>query len=340
MKTEFDFDPSKCFDGRAGLCATVWPMHYPFLIMHAFGGYRQSNCDTPESLSVVLEKCCELIADDTEKPEHLRDLLKRCIKAGDSEAGTLGLGKLPLDELREGRAYVNTTLPLLPNARIQLRRFGDCIGIRVVNDRDEPHEKLAGILSRLAEDGRHFVRHFNQRYGFMLTPDLKGTGNSAYALDVQAELAVMNRYLPDIRWSGGKKLAALLGADFTGHERAGVKVGTYGDAEVFARITYERETNDSDWRLGKVRSTTATELVFGAGAGDKPQIEYFIQAVEPDRSFDPARGDIDYPREQGLMHDLARMLYAGLYQRGFQSMVDHGNSHFLRFRRESEQAAA
>ncbi len=339
MKTEFDFDPSQSFDSRGWLRATVRPMDFPFLILNAFGERRPID-RMPESLSVVLAKCSELIAANTTNHEHLREMVQRCLKAGDSKAGVCGLGNLSLDELRSGRSHVNLTLPLLPNAKIQLRRFGDCLGIRTVNERDEVHEKLADILSRIVDDrGPHYLRRFHQRYSFRLTPKLKAGTGSTYVLDVQEELAAMDRYLPDIKWMGNKRLAADLGGDFTGSERTGVKVGAYGDAAVFARIVYERETDDPDWRLGKVRSTTATELAFGVGTGDGPQIEYFIRTTEPDSSFDPARMDIDYPREQGLLHDLARMLYAGLYQRGFQSAVENGNGHFIRFLRESVRAA-
>lgn len=329
-----ELDTSTLFGGKHYVHATIKPMDFPFLIGHAFNW--RSGAYQPEALQVVLARCFELFVEDMAKPDQLRDVLMRTVKAGRSDSGIFGLGKLPIDELIDGRSYVSTEVGIT-GAKLRLRRYGDSLAIRPVNDRDETHEKMASILGQIVGDGHCYLRHFVQRYSFALTPDLKGASN-AYVLDMQKELAVMDRYLPDIKWAGGKRLAADLGADFTG-KRQGVKVGSYGDADVFARIKYEQEVNDPDWRLGKVRSTTATELVFGQGAGDKPRIEYFIRMVERD-TFDPARTDIDYQREQGLLHDLARMLYAGLYQREFQSMVEHGNGHFIRFWREPEKAVA
>ncbi len=328
-----EFDASKLFSGKCDIHAAIKPMDLPFLIAHAFrnGAYE------PEALQVVLAKCYELFAEDITKPEQLRDVLMRTVKASGSDSGIFGLGKLPLDKLVEGRSYVSTETSSI-GAKLRLRRYGDCLAIRPVNDRDETHEKVASILDRIANDSFSYMRRFIRRYSFGLTPDLKGV-SGAYVLNVQEELATMNHYLPDIKWTGSKRLSANLGADFIGHERGGVKVGSYGDADIFARIVYEREVNDQDWRQGKVRNTTETEFLFSPGAGDKPRIEYFIQMVERD-TFDPARSDIDYRREQGLLHDLARMLYAGLYQRGFQSIVRNGNEHWIRFRCEPEKTAA
>lgn len=331
-----EFDTSKLFGGRHYVHATIKMMDFPFLISHAFNP-RKSGAYEPEALQVVLARCFELFVKDMAKPDQLRDVLMRTVKASGSDSGIFGLGKLPLDKLVEGRSYVSTETGIM-GAKLRLRRYGDSLAIRPVNDRDETHEKMASILGQFVGDGRCYLRHFVRRYGFALTPDVKGM-SGAYVLDMQKELATMNRYLPDIKWVGSKRLAADLGTDFIGHQRAGVKVGGYGDAEIFARIVYEQEAmNDQTWRQGKVRNTTGAELFFNHGAGDKPQLEYFIRMVERD-TFDPARMDIDYQREQGLLHDLARMLYAGLYQREFQSMVEHGNGHFLRFRRELETTA-
>lgn len=328
------FDTSKLFSGKNGIETTVKLMDYPFLITYAFDK-RKKGTYVPDSLRVVLVKCCELAANEAAKPEHLKDMLMRGLKADASESGLLGLDALPLDELFSGRAYV-TMVVGVTGTKIRLRRYGDCLGIRPVNDRDELHEKAAAILARLADDGQGYVRHFIQRYSFALDPDLRKTG-TAYVLDVYQELMTMERYLPDIKWLSSKRLTADLGADFTG-ERQGVKIGVYGDASVFARIVYEQEVDDQDWRLGKVRSTTTTELVFGVGAGSRPRIEYFVQTADLDRSWDPAPIDIDYQREQGLNRDVARMIYAGLYQRGFQSIVRSGNEHWIRFRQEPESA--
>lgn len=330
-----ELDTSKLFSGKCDIHATIKPMDLPFLINHAFNW--RNGAYEPEALQVVLARCYELFAEDITKPEQLRDVLMRTVKASGSDSGIFGVGKLPLDKLVEGRSYVSTETGII-GAKLRLRRYGDCLAIRPVNDRDETHEKMADILNRIVMGGRYYLQHFVQRYSFGLTPPLKGV-SGAYALNVQDELAAMDRYLPDIKWTGSKRLAADLGADFTSHQRAGVKVGSYGDAVIFARIVYEREVNDQDWRQGKVRNTAGNELFFGAGAGDKPRIEYFIQMMERE-SFDPARADINYQHEQGLLHDLARMLYAGLYQRRFQSIVQNGNEHWIRFRREPEQAAA
>gem|GEM_PF-4211166 len=332
-----EFDKSKLFSGTCGIGASVKPMSHPFLITHAFDDRRQSEVYVPDALRVVLAKCCERMADEIAKPDHLRDMLMRGLKAYAGEAGLLGLDNLPLDELFDGRSDVSMVIGMT-GTKIRLRRYGDCLAIRPINEQDEPHEKMMSILTRLAEDGQSYVRHFIQRYGFILTPDLKER-SGACVLDAEQELDVMNHYLPDIRWFGNKRIAADLGADFTSHQRAGVKVGEYGDANIFARIVYEREVNDADWRQGKVRNTTMTELAFGAGAGEKPQIEYSIRTIDHDQSWDPAPMGIDYQREQGLLHDLARMLYAGLYQRGFQSRVKNGNDHWVRFRRVPVKAA-
>lgn len=330
-----EFDTSKLFSGKCDIHATIKPMELPFLIAHAFN-WRNGTYE-PEALQVVLARCYELFAEDITKPEQLRDVLMRTVKANGSDSGIFGLGKLPLDKLVEGRSYVSTETSIL-GAKLRLRRYGDSLAIRPVNDRDETHEKVAGILDRIANDRFSYLRRFIRCYSFGLTPDLKGV-SGAYVLNVQEELATMNRYLPDIRWTGSKRLGADLGADFTGHERRGVKVGSYGDADIFVRIIYDQEIKDQAWRQGKVRNTTGTELFFNPGAGDRPRIEYFIQMVERE-TFDPARSDIDYQREQGMLHDLARMLYAGLYQRGFQSIVRNGNEHWIRFRREPEKATA
>ncbi|MBP9727874.1 MAG: hypothetical protein KBD27_00690 [Candidatus Moranbacteria bacterium] len=327
------FDTSKLYGGKCDIHAAIKPMDLPFLINHAFNW--RNGAYEPEALQVVLARCYELFAEDITKPEQLRDVLMRTVKASGSDSGIFGLGKLPLDKLVEGRSYVSTETSII-GAKLRLRRYGDCLAIRPVNDRDETHEKVAGILDRIVNDGYSYMRRFIRRYSLGLTPDLKGV-SGAYVLNVQEELATMNRYLPDIKWTGSKRLAADLGADFTGHERSGVKVGSYGDADIFARIVYDQEIKDQAWRQGKVRNTTGTELFFNSGAGDRPRIEYFIRMVERD-SFDPARSDIDYQREQGLLHDLARMLYGGLYQRGFQSIVRNGNEHWIRFRREPEPA--
>lgn len=333
-----EFDTSKLFGGHWDIEVRVTSMSFPFLIIHAFDDpRRRQGVYIPDALSVVLAKCCELMADDTANPEHLRDMLKRGIKAEASASGLLGLDDLPLEQLFGGQSYVNMTFGMMPT-KIRLRRYGDCLAIQPVNDRDVTHGKMANLLARLAEDGRGYVRHFIQRYGFSLTPVLKKS-TGVYVLNVQDELALMDRYLPDIKWAGNKRLAAELGADFTSHQRSGVKIGSYGDADIFAGIKYEREVPDQAWREGKIRNVAGNELFFGTGAGDMPQIEYSLQMVERE-SFDPARSDIDYHKEQGLLRELSRMIYAGLYQRQFQSMLKNGNEHWVRFRRESEQVAA
>lgn len=326
-----EFDTSKLFPSRRGVCATVKPMSFPFLLYYAFDPRRGGAYD-PDVLQVVLGRCYELLAEEVTKPEQLRDMLKRSMKAGS------GLDPESIEKLCAGQSYVTTELAVI-GAKLRLRRYGDCLAIRPVGDQDKAHEKMESALMRIIDEGRGLLRRFIERYSFALTPDVKGV-SGAYVLDMQKELATMNRYLPDIKWAGNKRLAADLGGDFTSHQRAGVKVGSYGDAEIFARIVYEQEAmNDQTWRQGKVRNTTGTELFFNHGAGDKPQLEYFIRMVERD-TFDPARMDIDYQREQGLLHDLARMLFTGLYQREFQSSVEHGNEGWIRFRREPETAAA
>lgn len=328
------FDTSKLFSGHNYIEAAIKPMDYPFLITAAFDE-RKNETYVPDSLRVVLAKCCELVVNDVAKPEHLKDMLMRGLKV---ESDLLGLDKLPLDKLFSGRAYV-TMVVGLTGTKIQLRRYGDCLGIRPVNDRDKLHEKAVAILARLADNGQGYVRHFIQRYSFTLDPglNLKRTANT-FVLDTQQELAIMNSYLPDIKWSEGKRLAAALRADFIG-DRRGVKVGTYGDAIVFARIVYQTEVNDPSWRLGKMYGTDATEFSLIIGDGQRFQIEYFVQMADIDSSWDPAPTDINYQREQGLLRDVARMIYAGLYQRGFQSIVKSGNEHLIRFRKP-EQAAA
>lgn len=328
-----EFDTSRLFGSKCNIHAKVKPMDLSFLISHAFN-FRHGAYE-PEALEVVLARCYELFVEETTKPEQLRDVLTRSLKAGRSESGLFGLGKLSVEELTKGRSYMNTEVGIT-GAKIRLRRYGDCLAIQPVNERDETHEKVAGIFDRIIREGRYYMRHFAQRYSFALTPVLKGA-SGAYVLNVQDELAVMDRYLPDIKWVGSKRLTSDLGLDFTSHQRTGVKVGSYGDAEVFARIVYEREVNDQDWRRGKVQSIAGNELFFGVSAGDRPQIEYLIQMTERD-SYDPARSDIDYWREQVLLHDLARMLYAGLYQREFQSIVRNGNEPWIRFRCEPEKA--
>lgn len=322
------FDTSKLFRERGYVEASIKPMDYPFLITYAFDE-RKKETYVPDSLRVVLRRYCEVAADEAKNEEHLRDMLRRALKADASDSGLLGLDKLPLDELFEGRSYVTMVLGLM-GTKIRLRRYGDCLGIRPVNDRDELHDKAVVTLTKIAEDDHNYVRHFIRRYCFALDPELKRT-NTTFVLDTVQEIAAMERYLPDIKWVANKRLAADLGADFTG-KRQGVRVGVYGDAHVLARIAYKEEVDDQDWRLGKVRSATTTDLVFGASNGSRPRIEYFVQITDLDKSWNPAPTGIDYLHEQVMIRDVARMIYAGLYQRGYQSTVANGNDHIIRFR--------
>lgn len=335
------FDIKNLFSGTRDIDVMVEPMEFPFLIDHVFdwrperrGAYR------PEALSSVLQHIVRLFVERSKsKPQELHDRLMRSLRSPGWPNGFLGTDNLPIEEIAGGRSWTSIVIGLT-GAKLELKRYGDCLGVRTSGRDDKPHEETETLLGELATSkGPSIVRPFIHRYGFVCSVELEHR-RDVYVLDMVRELEAMDRYLPDIRWTGKReRIAADLGGDFTTH-RQGLVVGSYGDAEIRLRVVYENEVNDEDWRIGKVRSTTGTELAFGVGTGTRPRLEYFLRTVDGNNSYNDAVANIDYQSEQGLLHDLARMLYAGLYQRMHQRMVENGNLHFVRFRREPEKTTA
>lgn len=326
-----ELDTSKLFNETRNVEATVQPMGFPFLLRYAFND-RGFN---PDALRAVLVGYCEAVADQA-KPDQLKDMLRRSFKVAVGEHDPLGMRNLPIAKLSEGYASVNTVVGVT-GTRIELRRYGDCLGIRPINDRHELHEKMAAVFDQMTVDRPDLVSHFMHRYGFTISPLLKERRDER-VLNMQDEMASMSLYLPDIKWYKSVGMALTLGDDFT-HQQEGLSVGTYGDAKVYLRITFSSPINDATWRHGLISEQTGTEIVFRGHGNFRPRLEYFVRTEDPDNSYDPAPLDIDYQREQGLLGALARMLYAGLYQREFQSAVKNGNKSWIRFRNEPGKVA-
>lgn len=325
-----EFDMNRLFDQR-GVEVAVKPMSFPFLLRYAFND-RGFN---PDALGAVLARYCEVVTDQA-KPDQLKDMLRRSLKAAEDGCGLLGMSNLPIAKLSTGYAYVSTIVGVT-GTRIELRRYGDCLGIRPVNDRFELHEKMAAVLDQMTENKPDFMSHFTHRYGFAISPSLKERRDER-VLDMQGEMVIMRRYLPDIKWSTSAGMALELVDDFI-RQQGGLSVGTYGDARVYLRITFSSPVNEATWRHGLISEQTGTEIVFRGHENFRPRLEYFVRTEDPDNSHDPASLDIDYQCEQWLLGDLARMLYAGLYQRAFQSNVKNENVPWIRFRREPGKAA-
>lgn len=318
--------------------ANVTPMEFPFLINYAFLS-GQDNSFQPDSLNKIMHRICQMVAKRTE-PEELKDRMVRNLRVVDSvdgwPNGFFGTDNFPIREIINGEhpTYIHVGMT---GARLYLRRYGSSLGLKPMDGRDKPHEEMTEVLAELASEvGQLDVREFIYRYSFTVTPELTRT-SGFYVVNMSDELMVMSRYLPDIKWGGSKRLATELSADFTSRERDGVKVGSYGDATIFARIRFQRELDDQDWRQGKVRPSTGNDLAFGTS--DTPQVEYFVRTIADTSPHRDSPTDIDYNHEQYVLRQLAQMLYAGLCQRARQDRVKNGNLHLIRFRK-SEAAAS
>lgn len=341
------------------LYANVEYMGYPYLLRFTFDANR-TNDGVPmfrrEPISILLREYCRIYLDrllegDTRRArERLNAGIDSLAKTDDFPAGPFGVADLAAIEEITSTSDSHQIKIGLSGSTIEVRRFGDCLGIKVVSRNMDQDLEATAILDRIVESRmqQYLLLPFIHRISFTRNASLSLEKSRMYAFDLAGEIAAMREFTPSVKWKvADVRLAEGLIADYLdggrfGQPSSGIVAATHGDMEVLMRLYVKGKENESTWRRGTFALMSDSKLMFHPDIDHSNlMIEYSVRSKsEMNPSvLDATDHEIDYNTEHWLMLAVARKLYAGLFEREYESMVAV-NPHLTRLRKKQQAKAA
>lgn len=347
----------RTFDIGKLFCGTTWTvqpsitlMDFPYLIPHVFQETRDGNklsLNVLRSMFLEYSKRYILLQQENGKEERFSERVLKTLESAVRDEAACPNGLFGIDGLSQSLKDLDDTrnrvkvLVSISNTVFDLRRLGDCVAVRPADLRGDDHQEAASILDGMigtTNNGVFAVTHFVRQWGFSVVPHYDPDGNNGSIFNVADEIAKWRLHAPLIDWSDAGFFTPGLLEDFISSsdgDDGGVVVGSYGDMDVLMRIRSAKNSKDDmAWRRGSIRSQAVTNIVFEPNYQHITEVEYFLRVknLRPCwLTVVPLDHVVDYSTEQYLMASVARMLYVGLYHRGYAEMIRHnqGNIQFL-----------
>lgn len=278
-------------------------------------------------------------------PETALELLLKEIRAGHTGKGMYGNISDHAKELQQSK-YVTIESKFDGMATLGLRRFGECLGIKPVDNRGNRHELGTQIFDGMAqsEDAGGFRNFHPFVHAWYITmPRWQAYGGGL--IDVAAELASAARYVPDVVWHTDAALIAEY--LFEGYCRGwvnemrgvgGVQVGSYHGTAVHMQVLFGDDKRDQIWRRGAI-ACDGVNLQFSNQTNESAYIRYSFRTTDENNMFtDPAAG-IDYMREQQCLMYLADILLNAFTARDLAETIVK-NPHWVAWKLKEQQVEA
>lgn len=294
--------------------------YWPFIVDYAFDDRDDTFCmeRLQHLVSDFLARHIRKEAEKKPTAEVLESLIKM-IGVGCSGKDIFGTGSnfsAVVDRLRQGD---NVDLAIgLANVRLNLNRFGSCVGIRALDDRGNLHVNATEIFERMAslcaeDGGSNYLGRFVRSRSVIAPRWQAYKGNT---ICVASELASVARYVPDVQWRvDAEAVVDALCKDYIATDRqygdvdlCGVEVGQYHEIPVYAQILFGGKDSSTVWRRGSV-SREGVVLKFDSNSGDHPSVRYFVRVGGENNMFKKATPGIDYMQEQechGWLSDILK----------------------------------
>lgn len=200
-------------------------------------------------------------------------------------------------------------------ATLGLRRFGECLGIKPVDNRGNRHELGTQILDGMTQpDGVGGLRNFDPfvHAWYITMPRWQAYGSGL--IDVAAELTSAARYVPDVEWYTDAVLIAerlfdryVQSSGMCGVDVGGVEVGQYHGIAVRIQVLFGDENRDRFWRRGVI-ARDGVKLRFDSQSNESAYIRYSVRTTDENNMFKEPAAGIDYMREQQCLRYLADIL--------------------------------
>ena len=220
------------------------------------------------------------------------------------------------------------------NVRLELKRFGTCIGIRPLDSNGKPHLDATEVLEEMCQASRTLLPFVHSRCVDMP----RWQAYKDQCIDIEKELVTAARYIPDVQWGKDSSQVAFdlmkkyISTD-PRFERGGygVEVGQYHGIPIYALILFGGEDKDATWRKGSI-SLQDTVLTFGANSSESPILRYTIRTAFDGNTFVKAPLDIDYADEQFCQGKLAKLLLDGFSARDLGETIVR-NPHWVKWKK-------
>lgn len=277
--------------------------HYPFLQEYVF---QSGGAVEAKIFLGILARINRKIFEDAAK-RGIGEVMKKLDCDGmffvKSEVDSL------VPELQAGKE-VQIKIPSA-DAKLCVKRFGDCAGVHVVDHSGKKHDVITGFMEELAQSSGYGLYPFFHRHSITMRR-WHAYGNNV--IDVQKELESAAQRVPDVTW---REDAGLVAAELANHYildgkwyggSPGVCVGEYHDIDVHMQVLFGSGNLDENWRRGATRRERAI-LNLEANSSENPCVRYVVSTVDENNMFKSSPDGINYVKEQRLLRQLANILY-------------------------------
>ena len=225
----------------------------------------------------------------------------------------------------------------MTKAKWKLQRFGHCLGICPVaigRGNDELHEETIRVLERvLITVGSRYLHPFYQQMS-VVTRNYYGTFN------LVEELAILSRHIPSVTWfeiGDAIRIRQELVENFIQSHKdnvRGIQVGTYHELPIYAKLLWNHDADgqmgDPVRRRGIIDHSDDAIIRFHESYSDF-KLMFFVSTDDKESYI--VGGEInhviDFETEQFVMENAARVLYNGLVDVEYESIVAQ-NPHWVR----------
>lgn len=277
--------------------------------------------------------------------ETALELLLKEIRAGHVGKGMYGNIADHAKELQQSK-YVRIESKFESMATLGLRRFGECLGIKPVDNRGNRHElgtELLDGMVRSEDTGGFRTFHPFVHAWYITMPRWQAYGGGL--IDVAAELASATRYVPDVEWYTDATLITerlldryIQSSGMCGVDVGGVEVGQYHGITVRMQVLFGDEKRDQIWRQGAI-SRNGAKLFFDNRLSDSAHIRYSVRTTDENNMFNEPAAGIDYMQEQQCLKYLAEILLNAFTARDLAETIVT-NPHWVAWKLKEQQVEA
>ena len=287
----------KCRFPYYGVDLKIHRMDYPFLIRNAF--FKTALKREREDLEKILK---------TFVKSFLAEFFSSAIKAGEK----LDMGKcidslfgFHLDsekifkEISRGEDKPATIFIPYCNANLEIKRFGNCLGVRIKsgNQRAEEHCVGTRVLEEMCLEEDLAVTEFCHSVECIIPLPKKSGGNNSINIDFFQVHRLLDKYCPDIRWHNKDKFSSSIITSYTRHSEYAsewIYAGNFcSDMEVSVKLIHHKassEKNAMQWRKGNLTESGDGKYLFADGGdvylsilfSDRFPMSTFLKSIDPE----------------------------------------------------------
>lgn len=201
------------------------------------------------------------------------------------------------------------------NISLRLKRFGNCVGVRVMDKNGNVHKDMTELLDEICASDKvnRCISPFIERRRIEM-PNLQLSRN---IFDLKKEVESLKKYIPDVKWCPvDEDKAVQLVVDYLENDQSlsdGVEVGYYYNIPIYLHLLFGDEDKDSTWRLGAIKREATTLTFSAANFGGKLSLQYSVKIFK--NEYSEFKGYINYDIEQECQEDLIDVLFKAISSR-------------------------